>query len=205
MAVSYLYSFFGEEFKNFELDFLKNINSDELDLLISIIEKKINCPLTSSAGRLFDAVSAITGLCTHSSFHAEAPMRLEAAIEQNIDESYNFKIGENISMKKTFIEIIEDLKNNIPASKISAKFHNTIINIIFAVVFETSEKYKINKVVFSGGSFQNRYILERIEKLLTAKGFEVFSHSKIPSNDGGIALGQLAIAAKRRELDDLKI
>ncbi len=200
MAVSYLYSFFGDDFKNYDLDFLKNINSDELDLLISILEKNINCPLTSSAGRLFDSVSALTGLCTHSSFHAEAPMRLEAAIENSNKESYNFDIGQNITMKKTFIEIIEDLKSNIPASKISAKFHNTIINIIFAVVFETGKKYKINKVVLSGGSFQNRYILERIEKLLNTKGFEVFSHSKIPSNDGGIALGQLAIAAKRREL-----
>jgi len=200
MAVSYLYSFFGEEFKNLDLDFLREVNKLELDLLISIIEKNINCPLTSSAGRLFDAVSALTGLCIHSSFHAEAPMRLESVIEQNIEEYYNIEITKHISFKKTFVEIINDLKNNISVSKISAKFHNTIINTIFAVVFEASKNHKINKVVLSGGSFQNRYIVEKIEQLLSAKGFEVFFQSKIPSNDGGIALGQLAIAAKRREI-----
>ena len=202
MAVSYLYTYFGEDFKNFELDFLNKINKTELDLLVSIIKSNINCPLTSSAGRLFDAVSALTGLCTHSSFHAEAPMRLEAAIDQNIKECYNFDIDKSISIKTTFIEIINDLENNISASVISAKFHNTIIKIIFAVVFKINKEYNINKVVLSGGSFQNKYIVERIENLLFENGFEVFSQSKIPANDGGIALGQLAIAAKRRELDD---
>ena len=189
-------------FKNFELDFLNKINKTELDLLVSIIKSNINCPLTSSAGRLFDAVSALTGLCTHSSFHAEAPMRLEAAIDQNIKECYNFDIDKSISIKTTFIEIINDLENNISASVISAKFHNTIIKIIFAVVFKINKEYNINKVVLSGGSFQNKYIVERIENLLFENGFEVFSQSKIPANDGGIALGQLAIAAKRREFDD---
>jgi hydrogenase maturation protein HypF len=84
--------------------------------------------------------------------------------------------------------------------EISSKFHNTIIEVILAVADKIRTETGLNKVVLSGGSFQNAILLEKSEYLLTKKGFEIFSHSLVPSNDGGIALGQLAIAAKRRSL-----
>ena len=85
-------------------------------------------------------------------------------------------------------------------AEISSKFHNTVINVIFAVVSQLRKETGLNKVALSGGTFQNKYILSRLELLLAREKFEVFSQCKIPSNDGGIALGQLAVAAKRKEL-----
>jgi len=200
MAVAYLNKYYGREFLKSKFQFLKNIDSNDIEMLLMAIDKKINCPLTSSAGRLFDAVSALINLCTFSSFHAEAPMRLETIAEINIIDSYEFQLNSTIQLNNTFNEIIEDLSRNIPVSVISAKFHNTIINIIFAVASKIRDDYKINKIALSGGSFQNRYISEKVEKLLTQNNFQVYSQCTVPSNDGGIALGQLAIAAKRRSL-----
>jgi hydrogenase maturation protein HypF len=149
---------------------------------------------------LFDAIAAITDTCLVSGFHAEAPMRLESTMDKNCSESYPFKIKEVILTEQIIEGVVDDLMNNVSVPVISAKFHNTIINIIFAVVSEISKKTGLQKVVFSGGTFQNRYILENAENKLKDQGFEVFSHSKIPSNDGGIALGQMVIGAWRREM-----
>jgi hydrogenase maturation protein HypF len=165
-----------------------------------MIDKKINSPLSSSAGRLFDAVSALLNICPIAEFHAEAPMRLEDAIENNIEEAYSYEISNSISFKTTIREIVDDLKNNIEVSIISAKFHNTIVNLIVEESIKLREKYNINKVVMSGGSFQNIYLSEKAINKLSENKFTVFSHSNFPANDGGLSLGQIAIAAKRREL-----
>jgi len=199
-VVSYLYKFYGEDFKNLELDFLKNIPTTKVDLIIEALKKNINAPLSSSCGRLFDAVSALINLCTVSKFHAEAPMRLESIANTAIQESYPFEISEIVSFKPTISKIVDDLKNGVSLPVISAKFHNTVIGVMLAVTEKIRIKSGLNKVVLSGGSFQNAILLGKSELLLTQKGFEVFSHQLVPSNDGGIALGQLAIAAKRRSL-----
>ena len=146
------------------------------------------------------SVSALTNICSYSAFHAEAPMRLEAIIEKNCDEYYKYKINSTISFKDMIKEIVDDIQANTPVSIISAKFHNTIISVIFDVVKEMSNRFNISNIVLSGGTFQNKYLIERCENILAEEGLHVFTHSRIPSNDGGIALGQLAIAAKRREL-----
>jgi hydrogenase maturation protein HypF len=96
--------------------------------------------------------------------------------------------------------IIEDLKQNLENTLIATKFHNTIIKAAWQGAEILRKKHSINKVVLSGGVFQNKYILEGLTGLLEKNKFEVFSHVAIPANDGGIALGQLAIASKRREL-----
>ena len=200
MAVSYLLHYFGKDFLDQNLDFLKDIPKFELNLIIDMLEKNINSPLTSSTGRLFDAVAALSNICTKSTFHAEAPMRLEACTSDESNEAYHFEFEEQIKLKPCFQGIINDLKEGIDQEVIATKFHHTIINIIFAVASEIRETKGLNKVVLSGGSFQNKFILERIEKKLIADGFKVFSHEKTPANDGGIALGQLTIAAKRKAL-----
>ncbi len=202
MAVSYLYKYYGSSFLDLNLDFLKGIPSYEIDLVISMLDKKINCPLTSSTGRLFDAVAALTNICTKSTFHAEAPMRLEAATNQTTNETYDFVIAQDIKLDKIFKGIVEDLQAGINKAVIATKFHHTIINIIFANVKLVKQSHGISKVVLSGGSFQNRFILERVERLLEKEGFQVYAQENIPANDGGLALGQLAIAAKRRQFND---
>ena len=200
MAVAYLCKYYGNNLQRKRFQFLEKLRNDDLEMVLLAIERNINCPLTSSAGRLFDAVAALLNVCTVSSFHAEAPMRLEAIADKETNDRYNFDTENTIKLKRTFDGIIEDIENRVPVSVISAKFHNTIINIIFAVVLQIRDKHNIKKVALSGGSFQNRYILARVEDLLRRNGFDVYSQCSIPANDGGIALGQLAIAAKRRIL-----
>ena len=200
MAISYLYKFYGKEFLKFNLPFLKNISSEKINLLIQAIDKKLNCPLTSSAGRLFDAVAAISNICTANGFEAEAPMRLESAINKVCKEKYKYTFNGTISFEQTIKGIVDDIINSVEPSVISAKFHNAIISVILDVVNSVKEKYNLNKVVLSGGVFQNRYLIENTERLLKENKFEVYTHSKVPSNDGGVALGQLAVAAKRRSL-----
>lgn len=198
MAVSYLYEIYGDGFRNFDLPFLKNIPADPVGLLCNAIDKKINSPLSSGAGRLFDAVAALINLCPVSKFHAEAPMRLEAVLNPSNRDHYHFEFTENgISFHKTIIGIVDDMKTGRHIADISAKFHNTIITVIAQTVKEISSNHNLNKVVLSGGTFQNKYLLENIENELLSSGFSVYSHSKVPTNDAGIALGQLVIASTR--------
>ncbi len=203
-GVSYLYSIYGREFLDLNLPFLQDIPKDKLNLILMAIDKKLNCPESSSAGRLFDAVAAISGICPVSNFHAEAPMRLEAAIEKATEDSYEFTSGKTISFENTIKQIVDDVRNGVEKSIIAVKFHNTIINCIFTIARKIREERNVDIVVMSGGSFQNAYILEKAEQLLEKNGFTVYAHEKVPTNDAGIALGQLAIAAKRRERERIK-
>lgn len=200
MAVSYLYRLYGASLVNVDLPFLKQTDPQKTELLIKMIEKKINCPLVSSTGRLFDAVSALLNLCFIAKFPAEGPMRLESIVQKGIHEKYSFQKKSTILFDSMFIEIIEDIQQGIDIRKISTKFHNTIISVIFDSLKDIRDQERIDKVVLSGGVFQNRYLLTGVESILGSNGFKVYSHSAIPSNDGGIALGQIVIAAKRREL-----
>jgi hydrogenase maturation protein HypF len=199
-GISYLYQIFGKKVAGLDLDFLKSIPQESIEMILMAIEKDINCPKSSSAGRLFDAIAAITNICPVSTFHAEAPMRLESLAHNDMMFSYPFDFEEPVSFKSTIEAILDDLHFNVPVDEISAKFHNTFINVIFAVASQIRKKRGINKVVLSGGTFQNKYVLGRLEKLLEKENFEVYAHTKVPSNDAGIALGQLVVAAKRREL-----
>ncbi|PKP53987.1 MAG: carbamoyltransferase HypF [Bacteroidetes bacterium HGW-Bacteroidetes-1] len=200
-AVSYLYKYFGKKIFEDPLDLLKIIEPEHLELLLQAIDMDINCPVSSGAGRLFDAVAALSGVCTHSSFHAEAPMRLEAVMAANCRGKYVFDIeGSKIVFWKLFYLLMKDLHAKVAVSEISAKFHNTMVVLILTVVKKMRLETGINKIVLSGGSFQNRYLLEKSEELLKEAGFSVFTNRKAPSNDGGIALGQMAIASKRRAM-----
>jgi hydrogenase maturation protein HypF len=201
MAVSYLYKVYGKDFLLLNLPFLKKIPEEKIHLLIQAIDKKINCPLTSSTGRLFDAVAAITDICIINGFEAEAPMRLEAALNKNTDEFYPFEISDVVCFDKTINAIVDDVLKGTEKSIIAVRFHNTIISVILDIVKTLRDKNNLNKVVLSGGVFQNKYLSENVENILFKNKFEVYSHSKVPSNDGGIALGQLVIAAKKRSLE----
>lgn len=204
-AVSLLFSIYGKKMLVLDLPFLNSLDKRKGEIVMEAIEKNINCPLSSGAGRYFDAVAALINICTFTKFHAEAPMRLESIAAGHCELSYPFTINEVVSFKPTIVEIVNDLKRNIDVGIISAKFHNTVINVIFTMVKQIRKDSNINKVVLSGGTFQNKYISTRLEQLLENDKFDVFVHQKTPANDGGIALGQLVIAAKRRELGLLNL
>ncbi|HJX70845.1 MAG TPA: hypothetical protein VJ346_02805, partial [Bacteroidales bacterium] len=198
-AVSCLYNSFGRHLKYLDIPFVNLMEEKKLDLILEAIDKNINCPLSSGAGRLFDAVAALINVCPVSKFHAEAPMRLESLTIGSLNQRFEISQQETISFKEMFQQIIEDIHREIPVEIISTKFHNTIIYTIFRVSLKIRSETGLNKIVLSGGTFQNKYIMERLEPLLIKNKFEVFSQGRIPCNDGGIALGQLVIAAKKRE------
>ena len=200
MAISYLYKVYGNRFTELDLPFLRQIDPEKISLLIQMIDKNINCTLTSGAGRLFDAVASLLDLVQVASFQAEGPMRLESVIKRGCQEVYPFSVNENICFDATIRGIVEDLIYGTDKATIAAKFHNTIISSIFETVNTIRIREGINKVILSGGVFQNKYLLERTIQMLQKNKFNVYSHANVPTNDGGIALGQLAIASKRRDL-----
>jgi len=205
MATAYLFRYFGADYlqENFKSLF-PEVDEKSFEAVLFMLKQNVNCPETSSTGRLFDAVSALTGVCTVASYHAEPPMRLEAAADRDCEESYPFTFEKRIiSFKNTFQGIIDDISKKSETGMISAKFHNTMIQAITKVVSEISRKTGLKKVALSGGSFQNKILLAKTENKLQTAGYEVYSHSLIPSNDGGIALGQLAISAKRRNINKM--
>ena len=195
-----MYSLYGKSLPELKLPFLQVLDEKKKNLIIEVLEKDVNCPLSCSAGRWFDAVAAITGVCTEAGFHAEAPMRLEACIDRNEPGSYPWEInsGNTIEFDQLVKAIIEDINSNVPVSIISARFHNSIAGIVIGQINSLSIRSGIKKAVISGGSFQNKFLLAKLEKEYKRGRVKLYSQSRIPSNDGGIALGQLAIAAKIR-------
>jgi hydrogenase maturation protein HypF len=199
IAVSWLYKVYGIDFFNLDIPLIRQIDRDKIEMIVKMIDRKINCPLTSGAGRLFDAVASLLGLVQVATFQAEGPMKLESIVEDGIGESYPVAYGLTISFDKTIRAVIDDILNKVDKVTIATKLHNTIILTIFDSVKKIRSEKGINKVVLSGGVFQNKYLLTGTTELLQKNKFEVYSHASVPSNDGGIALGQLAVASKRRE------
>ncbi len=199
-GLSYLYRYLGPAAFDERWDFLAGIPEDHIRLVLQSIDKKINAPLSSSAGRLFDAVSAILGLCTRSMFHAEAPMRLEAAIVPGVEDAYPFELGEQVSFGPAIESMVFEMKQGVAPGLLATRFHNTFVHALFGMALEMRKKTGLHKVALSGGTFQNRYVLGRTEQMLEREGFTVYTQNTVPANDGGIALGQLAIAGKRRAM-----
>lgn len=169
-------------------------SSDESNTLRNMIKKRINSPLTSSTGRLFDAVAALTGLCAINSFEGEAAMAMEFAAEVT-EDSYDFEISNGIIDWRPMLNtILNEIKYTGNASCIASKFHNTLTDIITAVAKLSGE----NRIILTGGCFQNRLLLESGVKKLKSGGFGVFWHHRIPPNDGGIAVGQIIAAIRNK-------
>ena len=199
MAFSYLFRYFGDTLDYDSVPVFGSLERDKLGLVKEMIQMGINSPLSSGAGRLFDAVSALTGLCPVSLFDSEAPMRLESTIETKTELFYPFTLGKSVIFAETFKAILADMqRSNI--SLISAKFHNTVAQIILEVSDKIRRDTSIKKVVLSGGVFQNKYLLEKTIHKLAHNKFIVFTNQQVPVNDGGISLGQLVVASKRFEL-----
>ncbi len=212
MAMTYLYGLWTEH-KNAEdkfcqfvynkLPFYKKIISNfEIDAIEKQIETEFNSPVTTSMGRFFDAVSSMLD-CTHSSsFEGEAAIHLEMAADFDEKGQYDIKIDNKdgvyvIDDYHIFSQIFGEVLNGIPKSKISAKFHNTLTNIILRISQLVGKTYNIDKVALSGGVFQNNYLLGKCFDILKNNDFRVYSNFKVPVNDGGISLGQAYIAAYR--------
>ena len=197
-GLSYIYKAFGKEWNTIDIPLLENVDLKNASRLIQAIEKQINCPLSCSAGRLFDAVAAILGICTESNYHAEAPLLLENYLIDDIEGEYSVSGTDIVSFSPMIREIITDLYQGISLNEIVTKFHNSIARVAFNLVHKASEKYKIKNIALSGGSFQNKYLTEKLLLLLRQKDLTIYFSNEVSCNDGGIALGQLAVAAHKR-------
>lgn len=194
-AIAYLYQTYGAQLPK-GLGFLKDLPKNDVKLVGIALDKQINTPESCSAGRLFDAVAALTNICTHASYHAEAPILLENAIEPNIQEAYSMELKRVIDWGGVIKQIVADLDKGISVPIISAKFHNTVVEITMAAIKKIHAETGVATVILSGGTFQNKYISNKLLDLLQLTGFNAYLSSRVPINDGGLSLGQLAIAAK---------
>ena len=177
-------------------------DKEKLRIIDNQIQKNINTVQTSSLGRLFDAVAALLNLGTYNHFDAQLPMALEALACTCTEEAYDFDITSEpegmliLDIKTMLRQIIHDLKVNLSVPIIAAKFHNCIANALLAMAVEAAKISGLKTVALSGGVFCNRYLAERLITLLKKNHFLVLFKSNVPANDGGIALGQAAIAAQ---------
>ncbi len=168
---------------------IKGVTDEQIRLVWQMLDKDINCPVTTSAGRLFDGVSALLGLCSINTFEGEAAMSLEFAATSEHDETYPYKINNGtIDWRPMIATLIGD------DLQISAtKFHNTLALAATDMAKSCSEK----NIILTGGCFQNRVLLEKLINNLANAGMEPLWHRNIPPNDGGISAGQIVAAATR--------
>ncbi len=191
-----------------------SVPREKIDLVRQVLEKRINCPMTSSCGRLFDAIAALIGLRTVNTFEGQAAMELEQIAADHCDEAYPYTIETRDSRHETrdhpplqigFERMIEQIVNDavagISPSIISARFHNTLIETISDACRRIRSRFTVHgsRVCLSGGCFQNACLAEGLKKKLVDQGFTVYTHALVPPNDGGIALGQTIVAAHRAE------
>lgn len=197
MALSHLSHALGT--LEVELPWIKGLPPVELQVIHRQLETGLNSPLTSSMGRLFDAVSALICLKQVVSYDAQAAMSLEMVAAEGVEEAYRWDAWKGnpqvIDPAPLIRGIVDDLFAGVPPSIISAKFHNAIAGMVRDVLVVLREREGIKRVVLSGGVFQNTFLLERTLRLLEGAGFEVYTHRLVPPNDGGIALGQAAVAS----------
>lgn len=193
-----LYSIHGERFPDNLKDLMGDLFTEkELRILLTILVKGLNSPSTSSAGRLFDAVASLSGLCQKSSFEGQAAMMLEFSsdylqtdelYEINIKETFDTDSAELILDWEPLIKsVAEDLKCGTEMKLVSSRFHNTLAESIVDVAQRTGQR----DVVLTGGCFQNKYLLELTIRRLREEGFTPFWNKRVPCNDSGLSLGQL--------------
>ena len=200
-AAGLLYEKFGETaFERNELSSIAAFSSVELSAVKAMLVRELNSPFCCSAGRLFDAVASLVNLRQQIRFEGQAAMELEFALEGvKTDESYPMSLVTRhpsllLDWSPMIEAILADVKHGVSAGEISAKFHNALVEAVVTVAKHVGE----SRVVLSGGCFQNRYLTERTVKRLREEKFQPYWHQRVPTNDGGIALGQ--IIAARREL-----
>jgi hydrogenase maturation protein HypF len=199
MAASYLHAYLGAGFSRESGPWAGRWDQDTVELLQRMIELGVNAPLTSSAGRLFDAVSSIIGICDRSTYDAQASIELEMAADESERGRYPYHIGEEgasliIDPGETIQSIVADVKKGLAAGTMAARFHLTFVEIIVDMCRRLGRFTGLERVALSGGVFQNRFLVERVVPALQEAGFSVYVHATVPPNDGGMALGQVAVA-----------
>jgi hydrogenase maturation protein HypF len=201
MALSYLYHTFGDRFLGWDLPPISHIAPEQREVLLHAIDKRINCPLTSSCGRLFDGIASLLGLCHEAAYEAQAAIRLEmlastAGAPTTLSEPskvMDVTLGAlplRPIIEKTVIAIIK----GEPREETAFAFHTDLATLWVSAAIAAREKTGVNRVALSGGVYQNDVFLRLMVHRLQKEGFSVLTHREIPTNDGGLAVGQAVIA-----------
>ena len=178
---------------------LESVDERRRRVVERMLERRVQTVDTSSCGRLFDAVSAMLGICLENRYEAEAAMELEAEaapLPVGGSEPFGFELrGEEIDLRQAIRELIAARGGGQSVAQLAARFHDTLARAIAAACGSVRASDGLGRVCLSGGSFQNTRLLEATVAQLERTGFDVFRHSDLPPNDGGLSLGQAAIAA----------
>lgn len=202
MAIAYLYDYYGAELFEQSIPCLEGISGMERNLFLRMLAKGINTPLTSSCGRLFDAVAALIGLRNRNSYEGQAAIELEALAEMGgATWAYPYAIcsgadGFVVDFRLMIGAILQDLAAGEARESMARRFHDTLAAVAVDVCEKIRGECGAQRVVLSGGVFQNKLLTERVNDLLVAQEFQVFTHRLAPPNDGGLALGQAAVAGR---------
>jgi hydrogenase maturation protein HypF len=201
MAVSYLAQTFGEDFLGLGIPFVQELGRGKAEFILRMMAQRVNSPLTSSCGRLFDAVAALIGIRQEVTYEAQAAIELEMAGRSSSEtDSYPLAIRRQdgrwqIDPSPLFGAIVEDLRRKICTETISRRFHNGLVETLGRLACLLRQESSINQICLSGGTFNNLLVFEHLVRNLESHGFEVFTHSEVPAGDGGLSLGQALVAA----------
>lgn len=196
VALGLLYELFGEKAFDMNTPALRAFSHQELRVIRQMLHKGVNCPITSSAGRLFDALASLLGLFQTVSFEAQAAMDVEFQASHPTEQAFPFELRNENHITIDWGPMIEEVvklrnpEGRIP--EIAKRFHLTLVDMMVAV----AKRAKNKKIVLSGGCFQNALLLEFAYQKLSNAGFQVYTHQRIPPNDGGISPGQIFVAYK---------
>lgn len=199
IAFSYLYNILGNSELAVAKKLLPHLTNSDVSTLQMQLGRKIGIWPTSSCGRLFDAVSALLGICTRVSYEGQAAMLLESISYKNGNVTpYRFELtGQrypyHLNVNNMFEDILSDLHKGIAKEIIGSRFHATVIDMVVSTVLHLSWEKQCNQVALSGGTFQNRILIENIMNGLKNNGLQVFIQRKVPTNDGGLSLGQAVV------------
>jgi hydrogenase maturation protein HypF len=201
LAVAYLYQA-GIPWTN-DLPPMQALSAEERDILSTQLQKDINCPRTSSMGRLFDAVAALIGVCQEVNYEAQAAIELENMRDPQATGDYPFTLTNDvIDFAPLLRAIVDDLHADVQPAVISAKFHHSVVKMLLAGCDSIRRETGSSVVALSGGVWQNMALLNESVPALEAAGFTVLTHRQVPPNDGCIALGQAFIANQQLELSE---
>jgi hydrogenase maturation protein HypF len=196
-ALAYLHDAFGRNIPD-GLPPLFVPPHKEVEIVSAMLKQNLNVIQTSSCGRLFDAVAALLDIRQEVSFEGQAAIELEQAVGAATNEDYTFDLSGaepyEIDFRPMITAIVRGTLSGVPTGVIAARFHNTLARCILETCKRLRTSERLNRVCLSGGTFQNKYLLERADQLLQNAGFQVLLHSRVPANDGGISLGQAVIA-----------
>ncbi len=201
MSLTYLYEHFGAPGLRCGRKYLPTLGDEEQQVLVRQLENRFNTVPTSSCGRLFDAVSALLGICTRVQYEGQAAIEMETVADPDVQDCYEYEFNchsrpYQLGTRGIFEGILADLERGTPTGASAGKFHLTVAAMIAEVLRRLRDDTGLNTVALSGGTFQNKMLFRLLRRKLAEAGFQVLYHRQVPSNDGGISLGQVYIASE---------